>query len=233
MAQCFLPYSDKKFFFTFSVHLIRIMCTQPFNGPLSRTSRVGRYQQKHSPTDHQTSFVNFLRLLQSTLFSLFNLRAWQSFSTTSLQVLFGLPLGLGPSTSYSILLLHPFNGLFSRTTWVSRYQKGKTSRDLNEAREDGVLGCSGVSWTICKHSAPRSRQIPTPAPHSPCSGGCLVVVLHCWVCGWGSIAVCADGGTTMHDWCVQWMLVLCGRPPTVCCRLSRVSGSGSTSELKN
>jgi len=34
-------------------------------------------------------------------------------------------------------LLHPFNGLFSRTTWVSRYQKGKTSVDLNEAREDG------------------------------------------------------------------------------------------------
>ena len=39
-----------------------------------------------------------------------------------------------------LLLLHPFNGLFSRTTWVSRYQKGKTSLDLNEARDDGVLG---------------------------------------------------------------------------------------------
>jgi len=24
-----------------------------------------------------------------------------------------------------LLLLHPFNGLFSRTTWVSRHQKGK------------------------------------------------------------------------------------------------------------
>jgi len=35
---------------------------------------------------------------------------------------------------------HPLNGLFSRTTWVSRYQKGKTSLDLNEARDDGVLG---------------------------------------------------------------------------------------------
>ena len=32
--------------------------------------------------------------------SLFSLRAWQSSRTTSLQVLFGLPLGLGPSTSY-------------------------------------------------------------------------------------------------------------------------------------
>jgi len=28
-----------------------------------------------------------------------------------------------------LLLLHPFNGLFSRTTWISRYQKGKTSLD--------------------------------------------------------------------------------------------------------
>jgi len=36
--------------------------------------------------------------------------------------------------------LHPFNGLFSRTTWVSRHQKGKTSLDLNEARDYGVLG---------------------------------------------------------------------------------------------
>ena len=37
-------------------------------------------------------------------------------------------------------LLHPFNSLFSRTTWVSWYQKGKTSLDLNQAGDDGVLG---------------------------------------------------------------------------------------------
>jgi len=36
--------------------------------------------------------------------------------------------------------LHPFNSLFSRTTWVSWRQKSKTSLDLNEARDDGVLG---------------------------------------------------------------------------------------------
>ena len=35
---------------------------------------------------------------------------------------------------------HPFNGLFSRTTWTSRCQKGKTSLDLNKAKDDGVLG---------------------------------------------------------------------------------------------
>ena len=39
-----------------------------------------------------------------------------------------------------LLLLHLFNGLFSRTAWVSRYQKGKTSLDVNEARDDGVWG---------------------------------------------------------------------------------------------
>jgi len=29
----------------------------------------------------------------------------------------------------------PFNGLFSRKTWVSRYQKGKTNLDFTEARD--------------------------------------------------------------------------------------------------
>jgi len=32
----------------------------------------------------------------------------------------------------------PFNGLFHRTTWVSRHQKGYTILDYNEARNDGV-----------------------------------------------------------------------------------------------
>ena len=45
-----------------------------------------------------------------------------------------------------LLLLHPFSGLFCRTM-----QKGKTSLDLNDARDDVVWGCSGISWTICKH----------------------------------------------------------------------------------
>ena len=43
------------------------------------------------------------------------------------------------------ILLHPFNGLFSRTTWARRYQKGKTSLDLNEARDDGDLK-SDIWW---------------------------------------------------------------------------------------
>ena len=34
-----------------------------------------------------------------------------------------------------LLLLLPFNGLFSRTTWVRRYQKGKTNLDFTGARD--------------------------------------------------------------------------------------------------
>jgi len=67
---------------------------------------------------------------------------------------------------------HPFNGLFSRTTWASRNQKDTSlSLDFNEARDDG--GTSGTSWTICKSFAPRSRQITTPVPHhSILQAGC-------------------------------------------------------------
>ena len=79
---------------------------KPFNGLWSGTTQVGRYQKKHSPThthpDHQTSFIIFLHLQRSMASSLFILHAWQSSHTTSLQVIFGLPLGLGPSTSYYI-----------------------------------------------------------------------------------------------------------------------------------
>jgi len=78
---------------------------QPFYGPLSGTTRVSRYQKKHSPThhpDHHPIFISFFHLPRSIASSLFKLRAWQSFCTTSFHVLFGLPLGLEPSTSYSI-----------------------------------------------------------------------------------------------------------------------------------
>ena len=81
---------------------------QPFNGLWSGTTRVGRYQKKHSPThthsDHQTSFIIFLHLQRSMASSLFILRPWQSSRPTSLQVLFGLPLGLG------ILIPYEYSG---------------------------------------------------------------------------------------------------------------------------
>jgi len=58
---------------------------------LSGTTWVSRYQKKHSPThtycNHQSSLICFLHLLRSVASSLFNLRAWQSFSTISLSFL--------------------------------------------------------------------------------------------------------------------------------------------------
>ena len=38
-------------------------------------------------------------------------------------------------TGYFATHTHPFNGPLYRTTWVSRYQKGKTNLDFTEARD--------------------------------------------------------------------------------------------------
>ena len=52
---------------------------QPFNDGLSGTTRVGRYQKKHSPAHtrpgQRTSFITFLHLQRSMASSLFSLRA--------------------------------------------------------------------------------------------------------------------------------------------------------------
>jgi len=63
---------------------------QSFYRPLSGTTRVSRYQKKHSPThhpDHHPVIISFFHLPRSTASYLFKLRAWQSFCTTSLHVL--------------------------------------------------------------------------------------------------------------------------------------------------
>jgi len=53
---------------------------------LSGITRVSRYQKKHSPTHHPDHpiFIRFFHLPRSIVSSLFKLRAWQSFCTTSL-----------------------------------------------------------------------------------------------------------------------------------------------------
>ena len=58
---------------------------------------------------------------------------------------------------------HPFKGPMSWTTQVSRYQKGRPKPIWILLKQETVSG-SGISWAVCK-SAPRSRQITTPAPH--------------------------------------------------------------------
>ena len=57
---------------------------------------------------------------------------------------------------------HPFNGPFSGTTWVGRYQRGKKPIWIL-LKQETVSG-SGIHWAICK-SAPHSRQTTTPVPH--------------------------------------------------------------------
>ena len=56
---------------------------------------------------------------------------------------------------------HPFNGPLSRTTRWAGIRKVKSIWIL--LKQEIVSG-SGISWAICK-SAPRSRQITTPAHH--------------------------------------------------------------------
>jgi len=68
------------------------------------TTQVSRYQENvHSLTPrlcgcYTTSLINCLHFLRSIVSSLHSCRVWQSFSVTSLEVFFGLPFGLSPST---------------------------------------------------------------------------------------------------------------------------------------
>ena len=96
------------------------------------------------------SIMNWWQLLCQGPTDLIIFRVWQATISSHLLLL--------------SQLLHPFNSFFSRTTWVRQYPKGKTSLDLNEAKDDG--DGSGISWTICKQSASWSRQITTLTPSS-------------------------------------------------------------------
>jgi len=61
-----------------------------------------------------------------------------------------------------VKLLHPFNSLFpGQSGWAG-------TRKVNHSGfywSERWWGSSGISWTICKSSAPRTRQITTPVPH--------------------------------------------------------------------
>jgi len=75
-----------------------------FNGPLSGTIWGQVPEETFTHTHSSWSQDILYKLPPSTKIHsilLFNLRAWQSFSTTSLQVFFDLSLGLEPSTLYS------------------------------------------------------------------------------------------------------------------------------------
>ena len=76
-------------------------------GPALTCVAIGFQHHKHGSHTLKHSSVHPLESRHHEIFvpvasSLFHLHVWQSFSTSSLQVLFGLPLGLELSTSYSI-----------------------------------------------------------------------------------------------------------------------------------
>jgi len=53
------------------------------------------------------------------------------------------------------------NGLFFRTTWISRYQKGKTRLDSNEARDEWGLGLTVSS------AGPHANKLHLATDRSP------------------------------------------------------------------
>ena len=68
---------------------------QPFHGPLSGTTRVSRYQKKHSPAHHpgpHPIFISFFHLPRSIASTLFKLHAWQSFCITSQIIVNGIKI---------------------------------------------------------------------------------------------------------------------------------------------
>ena len=122
---------------------------QPFNGRLSRTTRVGRYQKKHSPAHthpvQRTSFITCLLLQWSTSSSLFSLRVWQFSRTISFQVLFGLPLGLEPSTSYS---MHFFAQSSSSFCSTCPYQRSLFCCNINAMSSTPSLSLSSLLGSV-------------------------------------------------------------------------------------
>ena len=94
-----------------SIQTLQQQQQQQFHSHLLGTTWVSRYQEKHSPThiyyDHQPSFVTASSIYydpQHKQYSNQSICKLDSLCTTSLQVLFGpLPLGIEPSTSYSII----------------------------------------------------------------------------------------------------------------------------------
>ena len=114
---------------------------QPFYGPLSGTTRVSRYQKKHSPThhpDHHPVFISFFHLPWSIASSLFKLCAWQSFCTTSLHV---ICLKRGANDLYMLQLIHRIDSCLIRiqlglALWCQLTQIVLKKRPLN-----GCLSC--------------------------------------------------------------------------------------------
>jgi len=159
--------------------------TQPFNGILSGTTRVGRYQKKRSPThthpDHLTSFINFSHLLRSILHSILFVQF------TCLTVLFG-NLSPGPlwSSSWSWILyfmlrafLHPVIIFFmpSESSDILFVPCGQFSFLLHR-----VIRSILITFRLYRPSEMNNCTVPPAAMqdekfHRPCLETCVKSVL--------------------------------------------------------
>jgi len=102
---CCRPTNSIKALKAVCMKLLLLLLLQPFYSPSSGLPGwAGIRWNIHQLTPILIIFIIFLYLLWSIASCLFRLCAWQSICTTSVQVLFGLPLGLAPSTLYSIHL---------------------------------------------------------------------------------------------------------------------------------
>jgi len=70
------------------------------------------------------------------------------------------------------LKTHPFNGPFPGPPWWTGASKVGLKPIWILLKQETV-SASGISWAICK-SAPRSRQITTPAPTTQFFAGRMV-----------------------------------------------------------
>jgi len=93
---------------------------------------------------------------------------WQRFNQSAQQLVVGYTTSTFVKnwpifTNSFTVKLHPFISLFSRTTWVSWYQKGKTSLDLNEAEMMGF----GMQWHQLDHVQTIYTSLLTKAQQKP------------------------------------------------------------------
>ena len=73
-------------------------------------------------------------------------------------------LGRKCASNWTLVIIahtHPFNGSFPG---LPRWAGTRKVKPIWTLLKQKTVSGSGISWAICK-SAPRSRQITTPAPH--------------------------------------------------------------------
>jgi len=119
-----------------SAHLAR-MHTHPFNGPLSGTTQVSRYQKGKTNLDF-TGRMLFQQQRQCNESTMLSTHLAQNEHT------------------------HTFNGPFFRD--YPGKPVPERQKPICILLKQETVSCSGISWAMCK-SAPRSRQITMPAPH--------------------------------------------------------------------